>query len=146
MSSRISPADPQAAEPVQVGEGALHDPALVAQAGAVLGAAAGDQRLHTETPDESAVLVVVVAAVTQHRVRAAPRPAALAPHGRHGLKEWDQLGDIVAVAAGQGCGERDARGVHDQVMLAARPAPVDRTSSRLGSLFDLTVSLGYGGC
>lgn len=59
------PADPQAAEPVQVGERALHDPALGAQAGAMLGAASCDQRLHAEVPDETAVLVVVVAAVGQ---------------------------------------------------------------------------------
>jgi hypothetical protein len=34
------PADPQAAEPVQVGERAFHDPALGAESGAVLGAPA----------------------------------------------------------------------------------------------------------
>lgn len=68
------PADPQAAEPVQVGECSLHDPALRAQARAVLGAPAGDQRLHAEIPDEAAVLVVVVAAVAQHHVRRRPLP------------------------------------------------------------------------
>lgn len=40
----------------------------------------------------------------------------------------------VAVAAGQGDGEWDAGGVGDQVVFAARPALVDRTSSRLGPL------------
>ena len=40
------PADPQAAESVQVGERALDDPALGAKSGAVLGAPAGDQWLH----------------------------------------------------------------------------------------------------
>jgi hypothetical protein len=58
------PADPQAAEPVQVCKGALDDPALSAEAGAVLGATAGDQWFHAEAPDKAAVLVVVVAAVT----------------------------------------------------------------------------------
>jgi hypothetical protein len=42
------PADPQAAEPMQMGERALHDLPLGARAGAVLSAAAGDQRLHAE--------------------------------------------------------------------------------------------------
>lgn len=46
------------------------------------------------------------------------------------------MGDVVAVATGQGCDERDARGVRDQVMLAARPAPVDGASFRLGSPFN----------
>ena len=51
------PADPQTAEPVQVGEGTLYDPPLGTQSGAVLGAAAGDQWLHAEIPDLTAVLV-----------------------------------------------------------------------------------------
>jgi hypothetical protein len=63
MSSRISAADPQVAKPVQVSKRALHDPALAAQAGAMLGAAAGDQRFHAEIPDQTTVLVVVVIAV-----------------------------------------------------------------------------------
>lgn len=80
------PADPQATEPVQMGERALGDPALGAQAGAVPGAAADDQRLHAEVPDQATVLVVVVAAVAQQHIWAAPGPAALAPHRRHGLE------------------------------------------------------------
>ena len=130
------PADAQAAEPVQMGEGAFHNPALSAEPGAVLGASAGDERLHTEAPDQATVLVMVVAAVTEHDVGAAPGSAALAPHRRYCLKQWNELGDVIAVAAGQGDGERDAGGVGDQVVLAARPAPVDRTSSRLGSPFN----------
>lgn len=118
---------------MEVGERALHDPALGAQAGAVLRAAAGYQWFHAEVPDESAVLVVVVAAVAQHHVRVAPGPALLAAHRRHSLEERDQLGNVVAVAAGQGSSERDAIGVGDQVMLAARPAPINRASSGLDS-------------
>jgi hypothetical protein len=38
-----------------------------------------------------------------------------------------------AVAAGEGCGERDAGGAGDQVMLTARSAPVDGASSSLGA-------------
>ncbi len=126
------PADAQAAEPVQVGEGAFHDPALGAQTGAVFGAAAGDQWLHAEVSDQAAVLVVVVTTVREDHVRAAPGPTALAPHRRYRLKQRDQLGDVVAVAASQGGGERDPGGVGDQVVIAAGSAPVDRTSSGLG--------------
>ncbi len=126
------PTNPKPAEPVQMGERALDHPPLSPQTGTVRGAAAGDQRLHAEIPDQAAVLVVVVAAVTEHDVRTAPGPAALATHGRYGLEQWNELGDVVAVPAGQGGGKRDAGGIGDQMMLAARPAPVDRASSRLG--------------
>lgn len=96
------PADPQAAEPVQVGEGTFDNPALGTESGAMFGAASSDQRLHAERADEAAVLVVVVAAVAEHDVGAAPGAAALAPHGRHGLEQRDELGDVVAVATGEG--------------------------------------------
>ncbi|MGW4232469.1 hypothetical protein ACWEF9_24815 [Streptomyces sp. NPDC004980] len=45
------PADPQAAEPVQVDECPLHGTVLGAEAGARLGAPACDQRLYAEIPD-----------------------------------------------------------------------------------------------
>lgn len=105
------PADPQAAEPVQMGERALHDPALRTRAGAVRDPSTDDQRLHTEVTDEAAVLVVVIATVAPHHIGAAPGPASFAAHRRHGLEQWDQLGDAVAVAAGQGDGERHTGGV-----------------------------------
>ncbi|GGW96174.1 hypothetical protein GCM10010297_17560 [Streptomyces malachitofuscus] len=76
----------------KAGGGLAHpDPALGAQAGAVLDAAAGDEWFHAEVPDEAAVLVVVVSAVRQDHVRAAPGPAALAAHWRHDCEQWDQL-------------------------------------------------------
>jgi hypothetical protein len=66
---------------VRMRERARDDPALGAQAGAVLGAPAGDQRLHAQIPDKTAVLVVVVATIAQDHGGAAPGSAALAPHG-----------------------------------------------------------------
>ena len=133
MSSRISQRIRRRRKPVQVSERALHDPALGSEAGAVLGAAAGDDRLHAEVPDKPAVLVVVVAAVPEHDVRATARPAALAAHGWYCLQKWDELGDAVAVAAGQRGRKWDAGGVGDQVVLAAA---VNGASSRLGAPFN----------
>ena len=55
-------ADEQPLELVQVREGAFDDPADAAEAGAVLCLAAGDHGFDPAGADESAVLVVVVAA------------------------------------------------------------------------------------
>jgi hypothetical protein len=125
------PADPQTAEVMQEREGALDDPSLRAQAGAVFGVAACDQWPDAEFAYQSPVLVVVVSAVREDHVRASAGPAALAPHRRHGFQQRDELGDVVAVATGESDSERDPGPVGDQVVLAACPAPVNRTSSRL---------------
>ena len=74
----------------------------------------------------AAVDVVVVAAVGEQLPRSAAGPAAPAPDRRDGVDQREELGDVVAVAAGQGDRERDAAGVADQVVLGAGPAAVDR--------------------
>ncbi len=45
---------------------------------------------------------------------------------RDGLDQWDQLGDVVAVAAGGDRGKRDAVRLDDQLVLAVGLAPVHR--------------------
>ncbi|GGR01360.1 hypothetical protein GCM10010280_56790 [Streptomyces pilosus] len=50
------PADPQAAEPVQLGEGALYSPGSGAESRAMFGAASRDQRLEAEREKSSASL------------------------------------------------------------------------------------------
>jgi hypothetical protein len=129
------PADPQAAEPVQVGERASHDPALGAESGAVLGAPAGDDRLHAEIPDQAAVLVVVVAAVAQHQVRVAPGPVRASP-----LAQVDQrIGGVLdAEPLGQG-GRQQARvgdgvGVSKQVSSWSRvwEDPIEKNALLMG--------------
>ncbi len=81
------PANPQPAEPVQQGEGLLDDPAVHAQARAVLGAAAGDDRGDALLPHPPAVLVVVIAAVGVDLIRPLAWPATAAPHRRDGLDQ-----------------------------------------------------------
>jgi hypothetical protein len=61
-------ADEQSFEVVQPGEGALDDPAVATEAGAVLGPAARDHGSDAALADEPAVLVVVVAAVCDQAV------------------------------------------------------------------------------
>ena len=60
-------ADEQPFELVQPGEGALDDPAIAAQAGAVRGAATGDLGFDAAAAQFAPVLVVVVAAVSVNR-------------------------------------------------------------------------------
>lgn len=79
----------------------------------MFGAASGDLRGDAQLTDPAAVGVVVVSAVGVHRLRAPSRPAALAADRRGGLDQRDQLGDVVAVAAGGGGGERNAVGLDD---------------------------------
>ena len=122
-------ADQEAAAVVQPGEGAFDDPAVAAEPGAVVGLAARDDRLHAALPDEAAVLVVVVAAVGDQRSWSATRAANAAADRWYPVEQLEQLGDVVAVAAGQRPGQRDATAVYEEVVLAAPPAAIDRTWS-----------------
>jgi hypothetical protein len=71
-------------------------------------AAAGDHGADAQVADLSAVDVVVVAAVCVQHIRSSAGSSALAADRRHGVDQGDELGDVVAVAAGQGGSQRDA--------------------------------------
>jgi hypothetical protein len=120
------PADAQAAEPVQQRDRSFHDPAVHAQAGAVPGAAPGDVRGDLEPADLVPVDLVVIAAVGVQIPGAAQWLAALAADRRDGLDQRDQLGDVVAVAAGGDRGERDAVRLGDQTSDGVKQASCGR--------------------
>jgi hypothetical protein len=128
-------ADKQAAAVVEPGEGALDDPALLTECGAVLGLASCDHRFDAAFPDQPAVLVVVVAAVGKQRLGSSPGASDTATDGRHPVEQLEQLADIVAVATGQCPGQRDAAAVYEEVVLAACPAAVNRAGTRFGAPF-----------
>ncbi len=128
-------ADEEAAAVVEPGEGAFDDPAVTAEPGAVLGLAAGDHGFDPALPDEAAVLVVVVAAVGEQRLGASSWSADTAADGRYPVEQLEQLGDVVAVAAGQRPGERDAAAVYEEMVLAARPAAIDGAGTGFGAPF-----------
>jgi hypothetical protein len=128
-------ADEKSSAVMEPGEGAFDDPAVATTPGAVLGLTVSDERLDAAFPNEPAVLVVVVAAVGDQRPRSAPRPANPAADGRHAVEQFEELGDVVAVAAGERPGQRYPAAVYEQVVLAAATAPVDRTRSCLGAPF-----------
>jgi hypothetical protein len=103
-SEAALPADPQAAELVQPGEGPLDDPAHPPGARAELGCAAGDDRLDAAGPQLAAVLVVVIAAVGDQAVGALAWPAGLAADRADTVDPRQQLGESfrlppVSVAA-----------------------------------------------
>ena len=120
---------------MEPGEGALDDPADTAEPGAVLCLATGDLGLDAAGTELAPVLVVVVAAVGGHPLGPAARPADLATYRRHALDQWDELGDVVAVAAGDRPGERDPGRVYQQVMLGAVSGSINRARARRGAPF-----------
>lgn len=128
-------ADEQSLELVQPGEGALDDPADAAEAGAVLGLAAGDLRPDPALAELAAMRGVVVAAVGGQALRATARAADLAAYGRHPVKQRDQLGDVVAVAARNRPGERDPCRVDQEVVLGAVSGSINRARARRGAPF-----------
>jgi len=128
-------ANEEPAAVVQPGEGAFNNPAVAAEAGAVLGLAASDHRLDAALPDKAAVLVVVVAAVGDQRPRPASGPTDATADGRYPVKQRDQLRDVVAVAARERPRERDPAAVYEEMVLAARPAAIDRAGTRFGAPF-----------
>jgi hypothetical protein len=84
-------ADEQPFEVMEVGEAAFDDPAVAAEAGSVLGLAAGDLGFDPACSEQAAILVVVVAAVGGQTVGAPSRPADLALDRRHPVEQRDQL-------------------------------------------------------
>jgi hypothetical protein len=128
-------ADEQPFELVEPGEGAFDDPAVTAKPGAVFGLFARDLRGDAALAEEAPVLVVVVAAVSRDPVGPPARPADLAPHRRHTVDERDQLGDVMAVAAGDRPGQRDPRRVYEKVMLRTVSGSINRARARLGAPF-----------
>jgi hypothetical protein len=102
---------------VKPGEAALYYPPLLAEARAVLGATTGDDRLHASLSQLPAVLVVVIAPVGEQAIGSLAWPADLAGHRADSIHQGQQLGDVVAVAAGQGDRQRHPGGIGDQVVL-----------------------------
>ncbi len=98
------PADAQAPEAVQPRETPLHNPAVGAQSGAVQGAAAGDGG--RDAAGVVAVDVVAVPAVGEERVRLPARMPDPAADRRDRIEQGQELGDVVAIVAGQQDRER----------------------------------------
>ena len=128
-------ADEQSFELMQPGEGAFDDPAVAAEPGAVVGLAPCDLRGDPALTQFATAGVVVVAAVGADTVRSAAGPADLAADRWHPVDERDQLGAVVAVAAGERPGEREPGRVNEKVVLGAVSGSINRARARLGAPF-----------
>lgn len=106
---------------MQPGEGALDHPAHRAQPGAVRDAAPGDHRLAAALPQQTTVLVEVevVALIGIQTPRAAAGTASQTPTRWDCVQQWQELGDVMAVATGERDDERGAMAVDDQMVLGA---------------------------
>lgn len=119
------PADAESFEAVKPGEGTLDHPPVGAQSAAVGRAASSDDGEDSAGPDLVAVDIVVVAAVGEDRFGLASGPPGPASDWWDGVEQGQELGDVVAVAAGEDDREWGAVSVGDQVVLGAGPSPVD---------------------
>lgn len=95
-------------------------------------AASGDDRGDALGPQIAAVAVVVVAAVCVDPLRSLSGSSSDTSQGWDLVDQGDQLGDVVAVAAGQADGEGDAARVGDDVVFRAWLAAVNRARTGFG--------------
>lgn len=126
------PPDAETSEAVESGDRALDDPAVNTEARAVRYSAAGDDRFNALRPDQTAVLVVVVATVAEEDVWPPTWSSDESRDGGNLRQEGHQLGDVVTVSAGQRHCQWDALPVDEDVVLAARPCAVDRAGPAFG--------------
>ena len=101
-------ADAEAAVLMQPGDRPFDDPAAAAEPGSVRSLRPGDLRLDVPAAQLAPCVARVVGAVAVQLARAVGWSTATAAHRRDRVHECDQLGDVVAVAAGQRAGERRA--------------------------------------
>jgi hypothetical protein len=116
---------------VEPGDGAFDDPALFAQAGAVLGSLSGDAGADAAGTELAAVAARLVGAVAKQPLGTAAGTAAFAAHGRNGVDQRQQLEDVVPVAAAEGERERGAPSAGQRMVLGTASGAVNGAWSGL---------------
>jgi hypothetical protein len=101
----------------------------------VAGASAGDLGRDAAAAELATVALVVVATVRAQPVRTSAWPADPSAHRRDTVDQRDQLGDVMAVAAGDRPRKRNPRRVYEQVMLRAVSGSINRARARFGAPF-----------
>jgi hypothetical protein len=114
----------QAPKLVQPGDRALDDPARLAQAAAMGGAPLGQDRRNAQSEKRAAVGGGVVGAVALDPLGALAGAPASARKRRDRYDQWNELGYIMGIGRRERRRERDAPRIADEMVLAARFAPV----------------------
>jgi hypothetical protein len=125
-------AHPQAAELMEPGERAFHDPAVDPQTTPVGGTPFSQHRFNPASPQGLTMGLRIIPAVTLHAVRFAAGTTDLAAHGGNRRHQREELGDIVAIGAGERSGQGEPVRVGDYMMFTARFAPIGRVGAGLG--------------
>jgi hypothetical protein len=121
----------EALELVEPGEGALYDPAHLAESGTAGDAAWGDHRLGAALPQQAAVLVEVIAPVSEQP----PGPAARA--SSQTADRWDRVQErYELVTSCERDGQRRPVPVDDHMVLGAGAGTVERRGADVISPFE----------
>ena len=113
------------------------DPTVAAEAGAVRGLACSRSPASRGLVCQSSrryVLWSYPRSATD-AVGAPSGPTDPATYRWHPVEQREQLGDVVAVAAGERPGERQSAAVYEEMLLAAPTAPIDRAGTRVRAPF-----------
>jgi hypothetical protein len=109
----------QPAKRMHPGVSSLDHPAHLAEAAAVRFAAPCDSGRDIGGMEDATVFVVIVAAISVDAFWCAQRSATHASYGRNGFDQRNELGDVVAISAGQDDRDRRAVRVGGEVVLGA---------------------------
>ena len=135
--------DGETAEAGEPGEGALHHPAVPAEAFGAFDTPPGDTRCDAPFAALPAAAAVIMGLVGVQLARTPPRAATFArAYGRDGIKRRSEHAAVVAIGPAQGDTERGAASVGDHVPLRARLAAIRRVRAGEGApLFAGTLAL-----
>jgi len=127
---------------VQPGERALDHPARQAKMAAVLGETLADLWLNTLPAQDLTIGFTVVATVRLYALRFAQRSSASAGNGRKAIEQRHELSRIVTIRSSENRVQRCTVGIDEEVVLAARLAPISQVGP---SFFGSSWITGEGG-
>jgi hypothetical protein len=123
--------DAQTAELMQPTERTFYHPAGLSQTTAMRLTTAGQLINDAQTAQQSAVSGTAVGAIALNQIRASARSSHFAAHCWHRRQQRLQLTAVIHVGSGQLDAQRNALGIGEKMMFAARFAAVGRVGPRL---------------